>query len=205
MKKRNYINLYNENKEQFNTYFGDNSKLYSKICLSHWKDQITFEELSEQSNYSISQIKRIITNVEEFLLNPSLHLEGMKGSINDLRGEIRMPNAFIRGKQNPFLSLVAHKIFDLCIYWYQNKESDKIPVSYIISMSPQCIRYDRRKIFLDELSKFHILLENSENLKIFESINEVNSFITFKFTEDCLNYIDPIKAFFKVLFEFHSK
>ena len=202
MENSNYIKLYKENENLFNKYFGDKATIYSELCLCHWREKTSFEALSEQYNYSVSQVKRIISNVQEFLQNPIVHLEEMKGSIHDLNGEIRIPNAFIYGKYN--LSAIAIDIFDLCIYWFQHKITNKIHVSYLVSMSAQLKNRTRRKKYIDELSNFSILLQSGENLKVFKTIIEEDFFLKFEFTEECLDYIDPVRAFFKTLIDFHS-
>lgn len=194
MCKEKYFKLYNEHSDLFKSYFGMDAKEYWGMYKNHYEDDISYEKLSIKYNCAATKIRNILNRVEEFLDAPDEKMWEKDYSIDDLCGEIWMPNAFARGYYS--LSRAANLIFHEAVYLYQHGMKQQIPRSRIIAISPQYKNVERKKALFDELYKFRIYIKDKGDIKIFDQIEEHKGGIYFEFTEETINYINPFYMFF---------
>ncbi len=133
---------------------------------------------------------------ENFLDNPRIREENII-SLEELTGSIMYPNKFIYGYGANTLSLNAHKIFLETIYLYQHGLKMEIPRNHIMLFSTQYKNTNRRSELFEELRELQITVGEGEVIKVFANIDDNKGAMNFKFTEECLDYIDPWRYFLK--------
>lgn len=196
MTTQEYISTYQANKENFEKYFKENAEQYWKLWKLHKIDHVSYDKLASQYNYSKSNIKCITDKVAAFLDNPVLKDENDDFLSKDLSGSLMYPNEFI-GKIH--LSLNAHKIWTETILLYQKVMPLEIPRNHIILLSTQYKNVDRRNNLFEELRQLKIKIDENEEIQAFTKVNDNHGNMSFEFTDECLNYIDPFRQFLKYL------
>lgn len=199
MNKELRYKKYEENVEVFNMYFKGDAKVYAAVYRDYCIDNMSYEKIGMIYKYAKSTVRNIIQRIEEFLISPEEKLMELDYSVEELAGDIWMPNEFICGCY--ILSLNVKKVFIEAIYLYQNGMREIIPRSHILSYSTQYKNSERRTALCNELRKFKIMIRNGEGIKVFDSIEDEKGRFRFRFTEECLNYIDPLLYMSKVILE----
>ncbi len=197
MTTQDYLTTYQTHKEIFENFFKENAKMYWKIWTQHNIDGISYDKLASLYNYSKSSIKNINDRVEHFLGNPTYQNDDNDFLSKILSGSINYPNEFV-GIVNS-LSLNAYKIWLETIYLYQNNMELEIPRNHILYFSSQYKNTDRRRALFEELRQLKIQLANKNEIQAFSKINDNKGNMEFKFTEECLDYIDPLRHLLKLL------
>lgn len=195
MQKQSYIIRYENNKEDFKEFFGKDAELYWKIWELHNIEKISYDILAHHYHYAKTTIKNFNDRVEEFLDNPRKRESENDILLEELTGSIMYPNEFICGANK--LSLNAHKIFVEAIYLYQYGMELKIPRNHIMTFSTQYKNIERRRELFEELRVLQITVGTGEVIKAFTQIDDEKGTMKFEFTEDCLDYIDPLRYLLK--------
>lgn len=196
MNTQSYIEKYENSKEEFVEFFGDDAKLYWKIWELHNIDNVSYDKLALRYGYAKSSIKNINDRVKNFLDNPRLR-GGNNVSLEELTGSIMYPNEFIYGYGANKLSLNAHKVFLETIYLYQHGLKMEIPRNHIMAFSTQYKNTERRNELFEELRKLQITVGNDHVIKIFAKVDDNKGSMKFEFTEECLDYIEPWRYILK--------
>lgn len=199
MQKQNYIIKYEKNKEDFKEFFGKDAELYWKIWELHNIENISYDILARHYHYAKSTIKNFNDRVEQFLDNPRKREVDNDILLEELTGSIMYPNQFVFGTNK--LSLNAHKIFLEAIYLYQYGMELIIPRNHIMSFSTQYKNIERRRELFEELKELQITVGTGEVIKAFAQIVDEKGTMKFEFTEDCLDYIVPLRYILKYIVE----
>lgn len=198
MYKQENLEKYEENRDLFEQFFGENATTYWEIYKYHYVDKISYDRIGKCYHYSATTVRNIIHRIEEFLDNPEAAIAELDYPIEALDGDIWMPKEFINGFYS--LSICANKIFCEAIYLYQHGMIQKIHKSHILFCAAQYRDSKRRATLCDELRDFQIVLRDGRCIKIFESIEDDRGALRFEFSQEALNYIDPRYAFAKQIF-----
>lgn len=196
MEKQSYISKYENNKEIFEQFFRQEAKLYWKIWKLHNVSNVSYDKIAYQYKYVKSNVKYINDRVEKFLDNPKVKSQTEEHTVEEMIGKIIYPNEFI-GVVINILSGDAYLLFLTSIYYYQHNWELQIPRKLIMSISIQYKNIARRMELLKELTALQINVDGREKIKAFDKIEDNKGNIKFEFTEECLDYIDPMRHLLK--------
>ena len=196
MTTQDYIFAHETNKDLFDKFFGQDAERYWKIWELHNIDGVSYDKLAYQFDYSKSSIKNINDRVIALLNNPTLKDEENEFLSKLLSGSVMYPNEFIGSKTS--LSTNAHKLWFETIFLYQNGMKLKIPRNHILYLSTQYKNVERRNKLFDELRQLKIKIDDKEFFA-FTKVTSNNGTMEFEFTEECLDYIDPVRRLFNYL------
>lgn len=191
--EKNYIKEYERYSDLFYKHFGEEAENYWKIFVNHYFDNVSYEKLAKEYNYSVSTIGNIIKRVANFFEDPSKIMREEEYSFERLNGNIYISKEF--ASVNKHLSLAANKLLYEAIYLYQHGMNQKIPRSHVLHCAPQFKNVDRRAALIEELRNCSIFISYEKSVNLFEKNEDEKGAVRFEFTEECLKYIDPFYAF----------
>ena len=161
MKKQSYISKYEDNKELFEQFFGQEAKLYWKIWKLHNISNVSYDKIAFQYGYVKSNVKYINDRVEKFLDNPKVKSRNQEYLLEEMTDKILYPDAFLCVVVT-ILSGNAYKVFLTTIYAYQHGWELQIPREFIMSISTQYKNLARRTELFEELRSLIIAFHEKQ-------------------------------------------
>lgn len=179
--------MYECYRDEFNSYFKDNSDFYWKLFVLKIKNNYSYQKIAEENFCSETNAKVIVKKVLNFFENINDKLIELEYSFDT----VMMPNQFIYGGLCR-LSHNATLILYYAIGLYQKTFFEKmmIPRSYLMKLKKNYKNKPYRFKLLEELKNLKIVEKNGNLITIFKFVEELKGNILFSFTEDCLDYIN---------------
>lgn len=186
-----YIEAYNSWEDLYQAYFGENADVYWEIYQKHeCKERISYDKLSMIYCYSATKLRNIVYQVKEFLDDPQGKMMKTDYPCSVLYDkQIRMPTLFIGHYSLP---LMENKLFHEAICLYQNLFPLWIPRSHILEYGKQYVNANRREKVYQNLRDLKIYTTKG-TIQIFERIDADKTGMSLAFTDQALEYIDPVR------------